>query len=126
MKLRTGLRIELQRLQVPGSQWTWVNRVFGRHGLHRLKGPRLVGTRWTHSAWPIPGERVQMHVCKIRSGLDQATAIDECSRYRGVGLFPNESATSTLAFLDRIVEDMPMSIHRSQTDRGQEVLAQQM
>ena len=30
----------------------------------------------------IPGERVQMDVCKIKTGWYQYTAVDDCTRYR--------------------------------------------
>jgi transposase InsO family protein len=130
IKLRKGrklgikrLRIELQRLHGIRLAIDTIHKVLCRHGLNRLKRPRLVRKRWKRYARPIPGERVQMDVCKIRSGLYQYTAIDDCSRYQVVGIFPNKSATSTLAFLDQVVEEMPVSIQRIQTDRGQEFFA---
>lgn len=69
---------------------------------------------------PVPGDRVQMDVCKIGPGLYQYTAIDDCSRYQVVGLSHRKSAAATLTFLEQVVEEMPFSIQRIQTDRGQE------
>lgn len=130
IKLRKGrklgikrLRIELQRLHGIRLAIHTIHKVLCRHGLNRLKRQRLVRKHWKRYARPIPGERVQMDVCKIRSGLYQYTAIDDCSRYQVVGLFPNKSANSTLTFLDQVVEEMPVSIQRIQTDRGQEFFA---
>ena len=71
-------------------------------------------------ARPIPGERIQMDVCKIAPRLYQYTAIDDCSR---VGLLRRKSAASTLAFLDHVVEEMSVSIQRIQTEQGQEFFA---
>jgi hypothetical protein len=39
-----------------------------------------------------------------------------------MGLYPRRSATSTLSFLDRLLEEMPFPIQRLQTDRGLEFL----
>ena len=63
---------------------------------------------------------MQMDVCKIANGLYQFTAIDDCSRYQVVAVHPRKTAKYTLAFLDQVVEEMPFSIQRIQTDRGQE------
>jgi len=34
----------------------------------------------------IPGERVQLDVIKIKSGVFQYTAVDDCTRYRVLGV----------------------------------------
>jgi hypothetical protein len=36
----------------------------------------------------VPGERVQMDVCKIANKLYQFTAIDDCTRYKVIALCP--------------------------------------
>ncbi|GMG82248.1 hypothetical protein LNKW23_14610 [Paralimibaculum aggregatum] len=130
IKLRKGrklgirrLRIELQRLYGVRLAVDTIHKVLCRHGLNRLKRRRLVRKRWKRYARPIPGDRVQMDVCKIEPRLYQYTATDDCPRYQVAGLFPNKSATSTPAFLDQVVEEMPVSIRRIQTDRGQEFFA---
>lgn len=95
-----------------------------RHGLNHLKRPKLDRKiRYKRYSRPLPGDRVQMDVCKIAPRLYQYTAIDDCSRYQVVAVFPRKSAASTLAFLDQVVEEMPFSIQRIQTDRGQEFFA---
>jgi transposase InsO family protein len=118
------LRNELQRLHGLRLSIDTIHKVLCRHGLNELKRPQFARKRG-HRRYsrPVPGDRVQMDVCKIGPGLYQYTAIDDCSRYQVVGLFPRKSASSTLAFLDQLVEEMPFSIQRIQTDRGQEFFA---
>ncbi|HEY3487718.1 MAG TPA: IS481 family transposase [Gammaproteobacteria bacterium] len=72
---------------------------------------------------PIPGDRVQMDTCKIAPGIYQYTAVDDCSRYRVLGVFSRRAAANTLMFLDQVVEEMPFPIQRIQTDRGREFFA---
>jgi hypothetical protein len=50
----------------------------------------------------VPGDRVQLDTCKIRPGLWQFTAIDDCSRYLVAGLANRRSAAATLMFLDQV------------------------
>ncbi len=65
---------------------------------------------------PIPGDRVQMDVCKIAPGIYQYTAIDDCSRYKVLGVYPRRNAKCTLSFFDSVVEEMLFPIQRIQTD----------
>lgn len=71
----------------------------------------------------IPGERVQMDTCKIRPGMYQFTAVDDCTRYLVVEIYPRRTANNTLLFLDKVIEEMPFPIQRIQTDRGTEFMA---
>jgi transposase InsO family protein len=75
---------------------------------------------------PIPGDRVQMDTCKIAPGLYQYTAIDDCTRYQVLALFPRRNAESTLEFLEKAIEEMPFPVQRIQTDRGGEFFAQKV
>jgi transposase InsO family protein len=72
---------------------------------------------------PVPGDRVQMDVMKIAPGIYQYTAIDDCTRYKVLGLYPRRAAKNSLDFLDKVLEEMPFPIQRIQTDRGGEFLA---
>lgn len=65
-----------------------------------------------------------MDTCKIRPGVYQYTAVDDCTRYRVVGVYPRRTAGNTLTFLDRVTEEMPFPIQRIQTDRGREFFAE--
>ena len=53
-----------------------------------------------------------MDVCKISNRLYQYTAVDDCTRYRVLGLASDKTAASTLAFLDRVIDGMPFPTHR--------------
>jgi hypothetical protein len=64
-----------------------------------------------------------MDTRKIAPGLYQYTAIDDCSRFQVLGVFPRRTAANTLAFLDRVAAEMPFPVQRVQTDRGQEFFA---
>ena len=66
---------------------------------------------------------MQLDVCKIAPGLYQYTAIDDCSRFQVLGLYPRRTAANTLAFLEQVLEEMPFPVQRIQTDRGQEFFA---
>ena len=72
---------------------------------------------------PIPGDRVQMDTCKIAPGIYQYTAIDDCTRYRVLGVYPRRNSQSSIDFLHRVIEEMPFPIQRIQTDRGTEFFA---
>jgi transposase InsO family protein len=109
-----GLRLSLDTL----------HRVLAKHGEQRLKRPRLVRKGTKRYSRPGPGDRVQMDVCKIAPALYQYTAIDDCSRWKVMGVYPRRSAISTLRFLDRLLEEMPFPIQRIQTDRGLEFFAE--
>ena len=65
-----------------------------------------------------------MDTMKIAAGTYQYTAIDDCSRFRVLGVYPRRNASSTLAFLDRVIEEMPFPVQRLQTDRGREFFAE--
>lgn len=110
---RHGLKLALDTL----------HKVLVRHGENRLKRPRLKRKGTTRYSRPVPGIRVQMDTCKIRPGLDQYTAIDDCSRWQVVGLYPRRRAANILAFLDRVAAGMPFPVQRLQTERGQEFFA---
>jgi transposase InsO family protein len=61
---------------------------------------------------------------KIARGVYQYTAIDDCSRFRGLVIYLRRNARNTLLFLDRVVEEMSLLIQRIQTDRGGEFFAE--
>ncbi len=72
---------------------------------------------------PVPGDRVQIDVCKIAPGLYHYAAVDDCSRYRVLGIYPRKTAANTVLFLERVIEELPFPIQRIQTDRGREFFA---
>ena len=74
----------------------------------------------------MPGDRVQIDVCKIAPAVYQYTAIDDCSRYRVLAVYPRRTAANTLDFLERLIEEMPFPIQRIQSDRGLEFFAEKV
>lgn len=52
--------------------------------------------------------------------LYQYTALDECTRFRYVAAFPEQSTYSSAQFLDQLVKHFPFRILEVQTDNGRE------
>ena len=101
-----------------------LHKVLVRHGLNRLPHrPKLKRKGTKRYSRPVPGDRVQLDTCKIAPGLYQYTAIDDCSRWQVLGVYPSRNAASTLDFLERVRADMPFPVQRIQTDRGGEFYA---
>ena len=118
------LRHELLRLHAVRLSAETIHKVLTRHGLNLLPTRKRIRHKPKRYNRPVPGDRVQMDTCKIRSGLYQFTAIDDCSRFLVAGLARRRSARATLVFLDQLLEEMPFSIQRIQTDRGTEFFAE--
>ena len=120
------LRNELIRQHSLTLSLDTIHRVLVRHSEQVLKRPRrrIKGTKRYER--PIPGDRVQMDVCKICPGTYQYTAIDDCSRFKVLGVYSRQTAANTLLFLERLMEEMPFAIQRIQTDRGREFFAEKV
>ena len=84
--------------------------------LKRYRGKQVI-KRYSR---PIPGERVQMDVTKIRPHCYQFTAIDDCTRLRVLRLYPNKKAENTVHFLSEVLSSFQFPIQRIQTDWGTE------
>ena len=54
----------------------------------------------------------------------QYTAVDDCRRFRALGLHPRQTEKYTVAFLERVIGEMPFPIQRIQTDRRTELFAE--
>jgi transposase InsO family protein len=118
------LRNELIRQHGLRLSLDTIYRVLVRHNEQVLKRPRRRRKGARRYSRPVPGDRVQMDVCKIRPGLYQFTAIDDCSRYKVAKVYRRAIAANTLDFLEHVVEEMPFPIQRIQTDRGREFFAE--
>ena len=114
---------EMKRLYGVSISTATVHKILKKNNKQYLKLKRYYRKRQTRYNRPIPGDRVQMDVCKIAPGIYQYTAIDDCSRFKVLQLFPRRTATNTLKFLDTVLEQMPFAIQRIQTDRGKEFFA---
>lgn len=99
-----------------------VGRILKKYHSERLKIYRktLYPIRY---AKDIPGERVQVDVCKIDTGIYQYTAIDDCSRFRVLHIFKRRTAQNSISFLDKMIDQMPFPVQCVQTDRGREFFA---
>ena len=130
------LRLELIRAHGLKLALDTVHKVLVRHDERYLRRRPLRRKGTKRYSRPIPGDRVQLDVCKIGPGLYQYTAVDDCSRFQVLGLYSRRTAANTLAFLEQVLEEMPFAIHdpptspppssRIQTDRGQEFFAYQV
>ena len=116
--LRKRLRHELRRLHGVVLSPATIHKVLVRPELDAAAVRRRGRHKPKRCSRPIPGDRVQLDTCKIRPGLCQYTAIDDCSRFLVLGLARRRSAAATLAFLDQVAEEMPFPIQRIQTNRG--------
>lgn len=96
-----------------------VARVLEKYDMKLLKRYRKKKD-FKRYAKDIPGERVQMDVCKIDTGIYQYTAVDDCSRFRVLYTYSRRTAKNSAHFLERVVEQMPFPVQRVQTDRGRE------
>jgi transposase InsO family protein len=118
------IRNELQRLSTAQLSVATIHKVLVRHGLNNLPTRKRVRHTPKRYERPVPGDRVQMDTCKIRPGVYQFTVIDDCSRYLVAGLSRRRSAAATLTILDQVLEEMPFSVQRIQTDGGTEFFAE--
>ena len=100
-----------------------IHRVLIRYKVNKLNRKTKVRKKFKRYQKDIPGERIQMDVFKVAPGIYQYTAIDDCTRFRVLGLQPRKNAKATLQFLDKVLKEMPFPIQRVQTDRGREFLA---
>jgi transposase len=126
VELRTQRRYGARRIQ------NELQRQYGLHlatstiqkHLRRLGINRLQRKRWRRKVKryqkQVPGERVQVDTCKIAPGRVQFTAIDDCTRFLVIKVYPARTAENAIQFLDHIQEQTLFPIQRIQTDNGPE------
>jgi len=117
------IRSELLRLHQIQLSLETVHKALKRSQAEPLPKHRRIKKTIKRYNRPVPGDRVQMDVCRIAPGLYQYTAVDDCSRYRVLALYSRRTAANSLRFLEKAVEEMPFPIQRIQTDRGREFFA---
>lgn len=110
---------ELKRLHGVALSLATIHKVLKRNKVKPLLRNRLKNGSKSYSR-PIPGDRVQMDTKKLAAGKYQYTAIDDCTRWRVLGIYNKHTAANTLLFLERVIEEFPFPIQRIQTDRGRE------
>lgn len=64
-----------------------------------------------------------MDICKIGWNLYQCIAIDDCTRYKMVGLFSKQTTHNTLLIIGKLIEVITFLTKRLQTDRGNKFFA---
>jgi transposase-like protein len=84
-----------------------IHHVLVRHGESRLT------RRWVRPKvpkryiGPLPGDRVQVDVCKVGLGIDPYTAVADGSRFMVVGIDQRRTARNTVDFLERVSRRCP-------------------
>ncbi|MGO9138482.1 MAG: IS481 family transposase [Syntrophales bacterium] len=113
------IQTELKRLHELSLSLSTIHKVLTRNNVQPIKRFRRKAHTKRYER-PIPGDRIQMDTCKIGPRIYQYTAVDDCTRYRVLALCDRRNAANTLSFLEKVIEEMPFSIQRIQTDRGTE------
>ena len=113
---------ELKRLHSVSLSLASVHKVLCRNGVEPLQRIRRKNGFKSYNR-PIPGDRVQMDTKKLAPGKYQYTAIDDCTRWRVLGIYGRRTAANSLLFLERVIDEFPFPIQRIQTDRGREFFA---
>ena len=80
-----------------------IHKILTRHNVNPIKRKRRKH-QYERYQRPIRGDRLQLDTMKIAHGLFQYTAIDDCSRFRVLGLYCRRTAKNTLLFMERVFE----------------------
>jgi transposase len=119
------IQSELQRLHNISISLATIHKVLTNNNskpIRKLKRHK----KFIRYSRPIPGDRVQIDTCKIGPGIYQYTAVDDCSRFRVLDIYPRRTAANTLKFIDKMIEEFPFPIQRIQSDRGLEFFAEKV
>ena len=116
------IRHELRRHHEPSLSLNFSHKVLVTSHMPPPVRPLRRETRYRYARL-TPGDRVQLDTCKIAPGCYQYTAIDDCTRYRVLAMFPRRTAANTLLFLERLIEEIPFPVQPVQTDRGRKFFA---
>lgn len=116
------LQAELLRIDGVRLSTSTLHRVLADAQVKPLKRPKRPRHPKRYSR-PTAGDRVQVDSMKVAKGLIQFTAIDDCTRMRVLGLYPDKTSASAAHFFEeRVVKEMPFPIERIQSDRGGEFI----
>lgn len=117
------IQVEMQRNDQIKLSLATIHKVLKRNSCAPVSIRRIKKKTFKIYNRPIPGDRVQLDTCKIAPGIYQYTAIDDCSRYQVIDIYPRRTSANTLKFIDKVIEETPFPIQRIQTDRGNEFFA---
>jgi transposase InsO family protein len=107
---------------------TSIHRIYKRYRLPALrKGPHTLSKRtYKHYNKHLPGETIQVDVKFTRKipsehrRFYQLTAIDDCTRYRVLRIYDQNTVTNAIAFIEEVRKVLPVAIAQIQTDNGSE------
>jgi transposase InsO family protein len=117
------IQSELKRSHDFSVSLATIHKYLKRNNIPYLQKKRAYRKRVKRYNCKIPGERVQMDVCKIAAGIYQYTAIDDCTRYKILAIYKRRAAKNTIDFMENHVFcRIPFPIQRIQTDRGGEFM----
>ena len=106
----------------PEISTTTIWRILQKNKVKPVKKRRRKN-EYTRYSRPVPGDRVQVDVTKVRPSCYQYTAIDDCTRLKVIRLFKVNCATNSVLFLHVMIDsfgDFGFAIQRVQTDCGKE------
>lgn len=116
------IQAELLRHHAWRVSTTTIWKVLARHQVLPLRRHRTPQAPIRYSR-PVPGERIQVDTTKIAPGIYQYTAVDDCTRFRVLGIYPRRTAKNSVRFMEeRMLDEFPFPIQRIQSDRGAEFL----
>ena len=99
----------LRRYRVKLSTST-LHRVLADAQVKPLRRPKRPRKPKRYSR-PRAGDRVQIDSMKVAQGLIQFTAIDDCTRMRVLGLYPDMTGPSAAHFFqERVLKELPFPI----------------
>lgn len=118
-----GIQNELRRLYAIRLSSSTIHHALNNIKLKPLRRPKRPRKPKRYSR-PVAGDRVQIDSMKLAPGLYQFTAVDDCTRLRVLGLYPNRTGASAAHFFEYCVQrELPFAIARVQTDRGSEFIS---
>ena len=127
VELRYGApraRIWLQRVHSLRLTTKTIQRIFCDLGLPRLgRAPRRRPRQLRLFEKDSPGDSVQVDVKFVetrRGRAYQYTAIDDCTRYRVLRLYPRCNQAASISFFRTVRKALPFPIRKVQTDNGTE------
>lgn len=97
-------------------------RVFKKYQIKNIKKYKRPKDFKRYSR-PIPGDRVQIDVTKIKKDHFQYTAIDDCTRLKVLRIYPKKNAHFSIIFLSEVIEsfgEIGFTVQRIQCDNGPE------
>jgi len=107
---------------------TGIHRIYRRYNLPKLrKGPQSNQKRkYKRYNKALPGEVVQIDVKFIKKVVKepkryyQFTAIDDCTRFRVLRIYDQNTVRNAIEFIEEVRRRLPIAIAQIQTDNGPE------